>query len=112
MLIAIPVGDGKLFPHFGHCSRFALVEADPERKIILDETVLDAPPHEPGLLPKWLAERGVQLVIAGGMGGRALELMAENKIDVVVGAPVETTQALVRAYLDGSLRSGLNGCDH
>ncbi len=112
MKIAIPLADGKLTAHFGHCGQFAVVEVDPESKAIHSQVVLDPPPHEPGVLPAWLAEQGVSLVIAGGMGQRAQMLFGEKNIDVIVGAPVETPETLVADYLAGTLQTGANVCDH
>jgi predicted Fe-Mo cluster-binding NifX family protein len=112
MRIAIPVDNGCLSAHFGHCSEFAIVEVDPEAGAITGRETLSAPPHQPGLLPKWLAERGVNLVIAGGMGQRAKELFALNRIEVVTGAPAEPPEKLVLDYLSGSLETGPNLCDH
>ncbi|MBN2399597.1 MAG: P-loop NTPase [Candidatus Aminicenantes bacterium] len=112
MKIAIPLADGKLSAHFGHCERFTLIEVDPAEKKILKREDLEAPPHEPGLLPKWLAERGANLIIAGGMGQRAQNLFCEHGIEVVIGAPAETPENLVSSYLAGTLKSGENVCDH
>lgn len=112
MRIAIPLADGKLATHFGHCEKFALVDADRSTKQIADIEIIEAPEHEPGLLPRWLAERGVHMVIAGGMGSRAQTLFAEQHIHVIVGAPVETPEELVKAYLSDTLYSGENVCDH
>ncbi len=112
MRIAIPVADGKLAMHFGHCAQFALVDAEPAPGQILKMEMVDAPAHEPGLLPRWLGDRGVNLIIAGGMGSRAQGLFAERNIRVVTGAPADAPEALVRAYLDGSLQTGDNACDH
>jgi ATP-binding protein involved in chromosome partitioning len=112
MRIAIPLADGKLSMHFGHCEHFTLIDVDPAARTIEASEVIPAPEHEPGLLPRWLAERGAQLIIAGGLGGRAQALFSQNGIQVVVGAPAETPEALVAAYLDGSLKSGQNVCDH
>ena len=112
MRIAIPVADGRLTMHFGHCEKFAIIDADPKAKKVLKKEELDAPGHEPGLLPRWLAERGVNVIIAGGMGQRAQSLFAENGIKVVVGAPSDAPQALAAAFLDGTLRTGDNICDH
>ncbi|MBN1939038.1 MAG: NifB/NifX family molybdenum-iron cluster-binding protein [Candidatus Aminicenantes bacterium] len=112
MKIAIPLAGGKLSLHFGHCERFALIEVDPATKKILGRTDLEAPPHEPGLLPAWLAERGAGVIIAGGMGGRAQGLFAQKGIEVVVGAPAETPEKLAEAYLNGTLETGGNLCDH
>lgn len=112
MKIAIPLADGKLTAHFGHCGQFAIVDVDPTSKTIRSQVTLDPPPHEPGVLPAWLAEKGVSLVIAGGMGQRAQMLFAENKIEVIVGAPVDTPETLVSDYLAGALQTGDNVCDH
>jgi len=112
MKIAIPLANGKLAMHFGHCERFALVDVDPEAKRILQQEEMEAPPHEPGLLPPWLAERGVNMLIAGGMGQRAQDLFAQRGIHVLVGAPAETPEHLVGEYLAGTLLAGENACDH
>jgi predicted Fe-Mo cluster-binding NifX family protein len=107
MKIAIPLHQGNLSMHFGHCEHFALVEVDEQNKVILGESL-----HEPGLLPRWLSELGANLVIAGGMGRRAQELFASNNIAVLVGAQGNSPQQLVTAYLTGNLETGENCCDH
>jgi len=112
MRIAIPIADGKLSMHFGHCERFVLIDVDPTEKKMLKREDIEAPPHQPGLLPPWLAERGATIIIAGGMGARAQGLFAEQGIQVVVGAPAETPEKLVADYLRGTLQSGENICDH
>ena len=112
MRIAIPLANGKLSMHFGHCERFALVDVDPTEKKILKREDIEAPPHEPGLLPRWLAERGANMIIAGGMGQRARGLFTEQGVQVVVGAPADTPEQLVTAYLSGTLQIGDNVCDH
>jgi Mrp family chromosome partitioning ATPase/predicted Fe-Mo cluster-binding NifX family protein len=112
MKIAIPLADGKLAMHFGHCERFALVDVDPTEKKILKREDIDAPPHEPGLLPPWLAERGANMIIAGGMGQRAQGLFAQQGIQVVIGASADTPERLVGDYLSGTLQVGENVCDH
>lgn len=112
MKIAIPVTAGKLSAHFGHCEQFAIIDVDSGTKDIQGEKLVAPPPHEPGLLPKWLAELNVEIVIAGGMGQRAQQLFAQNNIDVVVGAPDNEPHQLVLQYLAGQLQCGQNICDH
>ncbi|MBN2307542.1 MAG: NifB/NifX family molybdenum-iron cluster-binding protein [Candidatus Hydrogenedentes bacterium] len=112
MRIAIPLFQGRLSAHFGHCQQFALVDADDETNSVRGTELLDAPPHQPGLLPAWLAEHGARLIIAGGMGRRALDLFAAQGIEVVTGAAQDTPEAIVAAYLEGRLESGGNICDH
>ena len=111
MKIAIPLADGRLCMHFGHCEQFALVETD-EQNNIVSKTLLTPPPHEPGVLPAWLHEQGADVIIAGGMGSRAQQLFAQNNITVVVGAPAEPPEQLVAAYLNDTLAVGDNTCDH
>jgi len=112
MKIAVPVVNGKLSPHFGHCEAFAMVEADAETRTIASQELVEAPPHQPGLLPPWLAEQGAETIIAGGMGSRAQALFQQQNIQVVVGAPADTPEAVVTAYLNGTLQTGGNLCDH
>ena len=112
MRIAIPLADGKLSLHFGHCDCFALVDADPKTKEIIKTEDLESPPHQPGLLPRWLAEKGANVIIAGGMGQRAQNLFTEQNILVVVGAAAETPERLVGDYLAGTLQVSGNICDH
>jgi len=112
MKIAIPLANGKLAMHFGHCERFALIDVDADTKKIIKSDEVTPPPHEPGLLPKWLAEHGVNLIIAGGMGQRALMLFAENNIQVLVGACSESPEKLIDDYFSETLQLTGNVCDH
>ena len=112
MRIAIPVTDGKLSAHFGHCQQFAIIDVDPDTKDIKSHELVDSPGHEPGLLPKWLAGLHVELIIASGMGRRAQQLFAQSGIDVVVGAANDNPQELAKQYLAGQLQTGQNICDH
>lgn len=112
MKIAIPLAEGKLTMHFGHCAQFAIIDFDEASKTITGRTDVDAPPHEPGLLPKWLGEKGVGQIIAGGMGQRAQGLFSAQGITVIVGAPVQTPEELVASWAAGTLVSGANACDH
>ncbi len=110
--IAIPIIDGRLCAHFGHCQMFALVDVDEDAKTIIKRDDQVPPPHEPGVLPRWLAENKVNLIIAGGMGQRAHQLFKAQDIGVIVGAPADTPEELIKKYLDKSLVTGVNLCDH
>jgi Mrp family chromosome partitioning ATPase/predicted Fe-Mo cluster-binding NifX family protein len=110
LIFAIPVSQGKLCSHFGHCEQFALIQA--EQGEIKGKSMHTPPPHEPGVLPKWLHELGANVVITGGMGARALDLFQQNNIKVITGAPMDPPEALVRQYLSDTLVTGDNVCDH
>jgi len=112
MRIAIPVTNGKLSQHFGHCEQFVVIDVDPDAKTITKTEMLAPPAHEPGALPRWLSEMSVNIIIAGGMGQRAQQLFEQNNIDVIVGAQDNTPEQLVQKYINGLLQSGENICDH
>jgi len=112
MRIAIPVTNGKLSSHFGHCEHFAIFDVELNSKSITSQQSLIPPPHEPGILPKWLSGLCVDLVIAGGMGRRAQQLFKQSNIDLIVGAMDNTPQELVKQYLNSQLQCGENICEH
>jgi Mrp family chromosome partitioning ATPase/predicted Fe-Mo cluster-binding NifX family protein len=108
-IIVVPVSGGKLSPHFGHCEQFAFIEIL-DSKIIATEMMFP-PAHEPGVLPQWLHDQGADVVIVKGMGERAQELLRENGIEVIIGAPVDAPESLANRYLAKALVSGTNACD-
>ncbi len=112
MRYAVPVSGGRLSAHFGHCEQFALIDVDEGQKQIIKKELVAAPSHEPGLLPRWLAEQGVSLVIAGGMGSRAQGLFQQNGIGVIIGVAEADPEQAVLSHLSGVLASGENICDH
>ena len=109
-MIAVPTSNGKLDGHFGHCKQFAMVKV--EENGIKEINYIDAPPHQPGLLPPWLAERGATDIIAGGMGQRAIDLFNQRGVNVFVGAPALTPEELVEGFLKETLNFSANYCDH
>ena len=112
MRYAVPVSGGGVSPHFGHCEQFALIDVDEERKVIVKKELVPSPGHEPGLLPKWLAEEGVSIVIAGGMGSRAQNLFQQNRIAVILNVLESDPEKAVRDCLAGTLEVGDDVCDH
>ncbi len=112
MRYAIPVSGGMVSPHFGHCEHFAIFDVDEERKEIIGKELIPSPGHQPGLLPEWLADEGVSVVIAGGMGSRAQGLFHQNRIQVIIGTLESDPEKAVLSYLNGMLPTGENICDH
>ena len=110
MKFAIPLAQGKLTAHFGHCQDFAIIEV--ENSQIKNTEILVPPAHEPGVLPRWLHELGANVIIAGGMGQRAVDLFTQNSISVVIGAPSLEPEELVKSYIENSLVTGDNICSH
>jgi len=108
--IAIPVSNGLLSQHFGHCEHFAIYETEDGK--INNQLLMEAPPHQPGLLPKWLAKKGATDILAGGMGQRAIDLFNEAGINVYVGVPSKSADEIAIDFLDGKLVTNENLCDH
>lgn len=112
MKIAVPTYNGKLCMHFGHCESFTIVDIDESSKKVIGLQSLIPPEHAPGVYPKWVADQGVTLVIAGGMGSRAQQLFLENGVKVIVGAPAKTPEEVALDYINDRLQQGINACDH
>ncbi len=113
MRIAIPVTEDNIFsPHFGHCDKFVLYDVDETSKKVIHKEEIPAPPHQPGLLPRFLSEKGASCILAGGMGTRARELFEQNDVQVITGIMGDDPDAIVKDYTAGKLKMGANVCDH
>ncbi len=111
MKVAVPLVEGNLSMHFGHCDTFAVMDVD-DTGAVINRDDLTPPPHEPGVLPEWLGSLEVNCIIAGGMGSRAQNLFADNGISVIIGAPSKSPEELASMCVAGTLESGDNVCDH
>ena len=107
MKIAV-AGEGKnVTEHFGHCVNFLIY--DVENGKITNEESIPNPGHKPGFLPNFLADRGVNVIISGGMGGGAVDIFNERNVEVVVGASGDAKTAVLN-YLKGALKSTGSVC--
>ncbi|MDG5799891.1 NifB/NifX family molybdenum-iron cluster-binding protein [Marinilabiliaceae bacterium ANBcel2] len=109
--IAIPVnGEGILESHFGHSKYFAFCMIEDG---YLTATVQSEPPrHEPGVLPRWLAQQNVTDVITGGLGQKAIALLKSGGVNVYTGAPPIFYQEIIELFLQNRLEFSNNYCDH
>ena len=107
MKIAIATENGMVSAHFGHCEGFSMY--DVENGVVTGSEFVANPGHQPGFLPVFLKEKNTDVIIAGGMGGRAQSLFVENGIDVVVGAQ-GTCDAAIETYIKGELKSTESVC--
>jgi len=108
--IALPMENGVLCAHFGHCQQFAIV--DVVDGVITDVKEMTPPEHVPGLYPRWVASFGVTDVIGGGMGQKAIDLFNQQNINAFVGAPLKPAKELVTDFIDGKLTLTANYCNH
>lgn len=109
MRIAISTDNGYVSAHFGRCPAYTLVDIE-EGQVLRKEEIAN-PGHSPGFLPRFLAERDVKIVIAGGMGPRAQSLFAENKIEVISGVQGKVDEVIER-FIRNELSPGEDLCEH
>jgi predicted Fe-Mo cluster-binding NifX family protein len=96
--------DSPVSPHFGRCPYFILV--DLEGQEITGIASVDNPyyaNHEPGQVPAFIKSQGADVMLTGGMGGRAVGFFQQYNIQPVTGASGSARQAL-QNYLAGELR--------
>lgn len=102
---------GRVGSHFGRCPHYTLVEVEGER--IVGHRVANNPnmkQHRPGAMPQFIRSLGADVILAGGMGPRAVDMFQRFGIEVVTGASGEVSE-VVRAYLSGEM-TGIVPCKH
>ena len=109
MKIAATYDNGSIFQHFGKTEFFKVYEVE-DNKIVSSE-VIGSNGTGHGALAGLLAERGIQVLICGGIGGGAQAALAEAGIELCSGAQGDA-DAAVEAYLKGELESTGVNCDH
>ncbi len=95
--------DSVVSPHFGRCPYFVIVDLD-EREVKAVENVTNPfyGNHRPGQVPGFVHEHGADVMLTGGMGGRAIAFFQEYGIQPVTGAAGSVRHALEQ-YLGGEL---------
>ena len=109
MRIAVTYEEGQVFQHFGHTEAFKLYQV--ENGLVTDTSVIgnDGAGHH--ALAELLKEKGVDVLICGGLGEGAKEALDRAGIQVVSGAEGQADEA-VAAFLQGNLESKGVNCDH
>lgn len=110
MKIAVACEGNLVAEHFGHCEGFAIFEA--ENIQLKSKDFIPNPGHKPGFLPVFLHDKGVNVIISGGMGSGAVDIFNGKGIEVITGAS-GAAEKMVKCYLKGELKSIGSVChDH
>jgi predicted Fe-Mo cluster-binding NifX family protein len=109
MLVAIAVDHQQVAQHFGHALEYRLYRID-DQKILRVETLIN-PGHRPGVLPGFLHDHGVNVMIAGGMGESALKLFSAQNITVFTGISGHPDR-VIEQYLADKLKASDEPCGH
>lgn len=109
MKVAISTDQGYVSAHFGRCQAYTIVEIK-EGQVLSREEILN-PGHQPGFLPEYLSGKGVNCIIAAGMGPRAQGLFAQKNIETVIGVqgPVDE---VIQKFIKQELEVGDDLCGH
>lgn len=107
MKLAIAADGRQVAGHFGHCEGFVTFEVGENE--FGDEAFIQNPGHKKGFLPGFLHDHGVDVIVAGGMGQAAIDLFAQNNIDVFTGAQGDVTE-IAKAFAEGTLVSTGSVC--
>ncbi|MPN07619.1 Iron-sulfur cluster carrier protein [bioreactor metagenome] len=110
MKIAIPLVNGQLCTHFGHCEQFAMITVG--KGEVTNKELLTPPPHAPGVIPNWIADQGCTNLIVGGMGEHAQQILTSRGVSVLCGAPSLSPEELTSLFISGKLVNADNSCDH
>ena len=108
MKVAVACINDNVAEHFGHCENFKIYDVE-ENKIV-SKTIIENPGHEKGFLPKFLNEKGVNVVISGGMGEGAINLFNEFNIKILTGN-YGNCDEIIEKYLNGNLTSNVDVCN-
>jgi len=107
MKIAISTDGNSVSEHFGRCPSFTILEL--EGSELKSKDIIANPGHHPGYLPEFLKQKGVECIIAGGMGMRAQGLFNDSGIKSVVGVSGSIDE-VVAQILKSTLKGGESLC--
>jgi predicted Fe-Mo cluster-binding NifX family protein len=97
--------DAKIFDHFGHTPYFTIVDIHND---LVKKTIIVGNPfvehHQPGEVPSFLAEKDVNIIIAGGMGEKAKQMFNAKGIEVITGTSGSVGD-VIDLYLKGKLQN-------
>ncbi len=106
--IAIPLENGQLSEHFSQATHFRLFQVQGDQVLSVAEE--SSPPHEPGVIPQWMSEQGVDTLIAGCISAQARDIFLSKGVQVVSGAPLLPVEELVQAFVTARLVSTGHVC--
>ncbi len=110
MKIAVPTRENVVDSHFGHCEFYTIYSINDKNEIINTEII----PSPQGCgcksdIAAVLEREGVKVMLAGNMGGGALNVLSSHNIKVLRGCEGDVT-AVVKSYLNNELEDSGVGC--
>jgi predicted Fe-Mo cluster-binding NifX family protein len=110
MKIAIPSSDNNVDDHFGHCEYFTIITADENKQIVGEEIVRS--PQGCGCksnIVDTLKQKGVTVMLAGNIGGGAIDVLGRHNIEVVRGCS-GNVKTVAQQWLSGAVMDSGEVC--
>ncbi len=110
MKLAVPTRNNFVDDHFGHCEAFTIFTVDANNKI--ENAEILPSPQECGCksnIAAILKEKGVSVMLAGNMGGGALNVLQHHGIQVVRGCSGDVHK-VAEDFLAGNIEDSGIGC--
>lgn len=107
MRVAISTDGEFVSAHFGRCPSFTIIDIEDGK--ISKKDIVDNPGHQPGFIPQFLHKKGVNCIVAGGMGMRATGFFNEFGIQAIVGISGKISE-VIEKLLKGTLEGGESLC--
>jgi len=108
MKIAVSSDSGEVSEHFGRCPEFTIAEIKDGKLISKD--VVPNPGHATGVIPKFLHDKGVECIITGGMGARAIGFFEEFGIKTIMGISGKVDD-VINKFVKEELKAGESLCN-
>lgn len=105
--VAIAVDSGEVAQHFGRCDKYVILRCKNGK--IKEKKDLKHPGHKPGFLPKFLAEKGVEVILTGGIGRKAINLFERADIKIISGVKGEVNK-VIKDLMEEKINGGKNLC--
>jgi len=109
MKIAVPTVGDQIDQHFGHCEKYSVFTIEDNAIKTLEYMESPAGCGCKSNMASVLAQSGVKILIAGGIGNGAVNVLANNGIKTIKGAS-GTVRDAVELYLQGGLSDSGDIC--
>jgi predicted Fe-Mo cluster-binding NifX family protein len=110
MKVAIPTNSGKVDEHFGHCEYFTVYTSNENKEIIHEELITS--PNGCGCksdIVGTLSALGVKVMLAGNMGGGAVNKLSSHGIAVIRGCSGDAKNVM-EEWLKGNINDNGELC--
>jgi len=101
MRIAMPIADGKFSTHYGRAKGLSIHDVDLEKGEMTDLGLKPFPETGTCSAAAWVAQQGIEVLLAGGLGAGAAKGLGNHGIKVLAGVEEEDPAKVMASFLAG-----------